>query len=64
MSAVIKLVTSDAQLAQLVRDTGMPCSVVAREALPALAQPGAAQPDVLIVDLRGQRRDSAGARRC
>ena len=54
LSAVIKLVTSDAQLAQLVRDTGMPCSVVAREALSALAQPGGAQPDVLIVDLRGQ----------
>ena len=54
LSAVIKLVTSDAQLGQLVRDTGMRCSVVAREALSSLAQPGAAQPDVLIVDLRGQ----------
>ena len=54
MSAVIKLVTSDAQLGQLVRDTGMPCSVVAREAVSTLAQPGATQPVVLIVDLRGQ----------
>ncbi len=54
LSAVIKLVTSDAQLAQLVRDTGTPCSVVAREALSTLAQPGGAQSPVLIVDLRGQ----------
>src|SRR6266487_242874 len=53
LSAVIKLVTSDAQLGQLVRDTGMPCSVVAREAVSTLAQPGATQPIVLIVDLRG-----------
>jgi len=54
LSAVIKLVSSDTQLGQLVRDTGMPCSVVAREAVSALAQPGATQPVVLIVDLRGQ----------
>jgi len=53
LPAVIKLVTSDAQLVQLVRDTGMPCSVVAREALSTFAQHGGAQPDVLIVDLRG-----------
>src|SRR5439155_19585457 len=32
----------------------MPCSVVAREAVSTLAQPGATQPVVLIVDLRGQ----------
>jgi pilus assembly protein CpaE len=54
LSAVIKLVTSDTQLAQLVRDTGTPCSVVARETLSTLAQPGGAQSPVLIVDLRGQ----------
>ena len=54
LSAVIKLITSDAQLTQLVRDTGEPCNVVPRDALSALAQPGAAQPPVLIVDLRGQ----------
>jgi pilus assembly protein CpaE len=54
LSAVIKLVTSDAQLGQLVRDTGMRCAIVAREALSTLAQPGTTQPDVLIVDLRGQ----------
>jgi len=54
LSAVIKLVTADAKLTQLVRDTGMACSVVAREALPALAQAGGAQLHVVIVDLRGQ----------
>jgi pilus assembly protein CpaE len=53
MSAVIKLVTSDPQLAQLVRDMGTPCSLVAREALSTLSQPGVAQSPVLIVDLRG-----------
>ena len=53
MSAVIKLATSDAKLRQLVRDTGMPCSVVAREALSALPKPVRAQPAVLVVDLRG-----------
>ena len=53
MSAVIKLITSDAQLVQLVRDTGTPCAVLAREALAGLAQPGGAHPPVLIVDLRG-----------
>ncbi|MQA28837.1 MAG: hypothetical protein GEU82_03215 [Luteitalea sp.] len=54
MPAVIKLVTSDAQLGQLVRETGVHCSMVSAEALSILAQPGAAQPDVVIVDLRGQ----------
>src|SRR5215208_6436748 len=53
MSAVIKLVTSDSELGQVVRDAGLHCSMVASEALAPLAQPGAAQPDVLIVDLRG-----------
>jgi pilus assembly protein CpaE len=54
LSAVIKLISSDPALAQLVRDAGMPCSVVGREALSALAQAGGAQPNVLIVDLRGE----------
>jgi pilus assembly protein CpaE len=54
LSAVIKLVTSDAQLGQLVRDTGMHCSLVTREAVATLAQPGATQPVMLIVDLRAQ----------
>jgi pilus assembly protein CpaE len=54
LSVVIKVLTSDAQLGQLVRDAGMPCSVVGRDALSTFAQPGAAQPDVLIVDLRAQ----------
>ena len=53
MSAVIKLITADAQLGQVIRDAGLRCSLAAPEALPALAQPGASQPDVLIVDLRG-----------
>ena len=54
MSAAIKLITADANLAQLVRDAGLRCSVVTPEALSPLAQPGTSQPDVLIVDLRGQ----------
>ena len=54
LPALIQLITSDDQLSQLVRDTGMACSALAREALSAIAQPGAAQPDVLIADLRGQ----------
>ena len=33
MSTVINLVSSDPQLAQLVRETGMPCVVVSRDAL-------------------------------
>ena len=52
--SVVKLISSDAQLVQLVRDTGIPCSIVPREALSALAQPGGAQPPVVVVDLRGQ----------
>lgn len=54
MSAVIKLISSDPSLGQLVRDAGMPCSVVGRDALSALAQAGGVQPNVLVVDLRGQ----------
>jgi pilus assembly protein CpaE len=54
LSAVIKLISSDPALGQLVRDAGMHCAVVGREALSALAQAGSAQPNVLIVDLRGQ----------
>jgi pilus assembly protein CpaE len=54
LSTTISLISSDAQLLQLLRDTGTSCSVVAQEALSALSQPGRAQPNVLIVDLRGQ----------
>ena len=53
LPALIQLITSDDELSQLVRDTGMACSALAREALPAIAQPGAVQPEVLIADLRG-----------
>jgi pilus assembly protein CpaE len=54
LSAVIKLISSDPSLGQLVRDAGMPCSVIGRDALSALAQAGGVQPNVLVVDLRGQ----------
>ena len=36
MTAVIKLATSDAQLGQLVRETGLRCSVVELNALPGI----------------------------
>jgi pilus assembly protein CpaE len=52
--STISVISSDAQLLQLLRDTGTSCSVLAREALSALSQAGRAQPNVLIVDLRGQ----------
>lgn len=38
MTTVIKLVSSDAQLAQILRETGMQCVAVPRDALNALAQ--------------------------
>ena len=56
MSTVIKLVGSDPQLAQLLRETGMPCVVISSDALIGLAQSGAPQPDVLVVDLRDERQ--------
>jgi len=49
---VIKLVSSDARLAQSLRETGMECVVVPREALSSLAQPGAHQPEMVVLDLR------------
>ena len=52
MSTIIKLVSSDPQLAQLLRDTGMQCVAVSRDALSSLAKPGAQQPEVLVLDLR------------
>ncbi len=52
MSTVIKLVSSDPQLAQVVRETGMPVVVVSADALGMLAQANATQPDVLVVDVR------------
>jgi pilus assembly protein CpaE len=54
VSTGIKLVTSDSQLVQLVDQAGVRCTQLAPEALTALARAGAAQPDVLIVDLRQQ----------
>ena len=52
MSTVINLVSSDPQLAQLVRESGVPCTVISRDALGGLAAAGAKQPAVLIIDFR------------
>lgn len=54
MSTVINLISSDNQLVQLVRETGIPCVLVQRDALTDMASPGAKQPAVLIVDLRDE----------
>jgi pilus assembly protein CpaE len=51
---LIKVVSSDPRLPPLLRETGMAVEVVGQEALGMLAQPGAPQPEVLAVDLRGQ----------
>ena len=56
MSTVIKLASADPQLTQLLRETGVPCAAVPQEAISSLAQPGAPQPDVLVVDLRNQEQ--------
>lgn len=50
----IKLVSSDGQLAQLLQETGVRSTVVARDALSALSKPGVPQPEVLVLDLRDQ----------
>jgi CheY-like chemotaxis protein len=50
---VIKAISSDPRLTQLLREAGLPFEVVGPDALAALTQSGAAQPDVLTVDLRG-----------
>jgi pilus assembly protein CpaE len=52
VSTVIHLVSADPQLVQLVRETGVPCVLVSRDALNDLAVAGAKQPAVLIIDLR------------
>lgn len=54
MSTVINLVSSDPQLVQLVRETGVPCVVLPADGVSQLAQPGVKQPAVLIVDLRNE----------
>lgn len=56
MSTSIKLVSSDAQLAHLLRETGMPCAVVSPDALSTIAQAGATQPAMLVIDMREQRQ--------
>jgi pilus assembly protein CpaE len=50
----ITLVSADPQLAQLLRETGRQCVPVSRDVLSSLAQPGAQQPEVLVLDLRDQ----------
>jgi pilus assembly protein CpaE len=52
---LIKLVSADPQIAQLLSETGVACTAIQREALSSLALPGAAQPEVLVVDLRHQQ---------
>jgi pilus assembly protein CpaE len=54
LSTIISLVSSDAQLLQLIRETGMPCVSLPVDALSGLAQGGAKQPGLLVVDLREQ----------
>jgi pilus assembly protein CpaE len=54
VSAVIKLIGSDPHLMRLLRETGLPLVSAPREAIAGLAHPGAAQPAVLVVDLREQ----------
>ena len=54
MSTSIKLVSTDPQLAQALRETGLPCVTIPSDALSGLAQAGAPQPAVLVVDLRDQ----------
>jgi pilus assembly protein CpaE len=56
VASVIKLVSSDGQLAQSLGETGMPCVTVSREALLSLSQPGAPQPAILVFDLRDQHQ--------
>ena len=56
MSTVINLVSSDPQLVQLVRETGVPCVVISAETLATLAHEGAKQPAVLVLDLRQDKR--------
>jgi pilus assembly protein CpaE len=53
VSTGIRLVSSDPLLAQLVAQTGMRCVCIGHDALASLGRPGAAQPEILIVDLRG-----------
>lgn len=52
MSTIISLLSSDAQLLQLMRETGIPCVTVSMEGLTNLAQAGAKQPGLLVVDIR------------
>jgi pilus assembly protein CpaE len=52
----INLVSADPQLAQLLRETGSRCIALPSEALSALTHRGTQQPDLLVLDLRGQQQ--------
>jgi pilus assembly protein CpaE len=54
VSTGLKLVSSDALLAQIVAQTGMRSVCIGHDALAAVARPGAPQPEAIIVDLRNQ----------
>jgi pilus assembly protein CpaE len=53
---IISLVSTDRQLAQLIRELGVSCTTVPLDALSTLAQANSRQPDLLVVDLRDQPR--------
>ena len=52
----INLVSADPQLAQLLRETGARCLALPSEALSTLTHRGTQQPDLLVLDLRGQQQ--------
>jgi len=52
VSAVIKFIGTDPHLLRLLRDTGLAVVSAPREALGGLAQANAAQPAILVIDLR------------
>ena len=56
MSTVTKVVSTDSQLVQLLREVGGSPVAISRDAISALAQPGALQPPLLVVDLRDDPR--------
>lgn len=54
MSKIISVVSTDSQLLQSFRETGMPCVPLSGDALSALAEAGSRHLDLLVIDLRGQ----------
>jgi pilus assembly protein CpaE len=54
VSSVIKLIGSDPHLMRLLRETQLPLVSAPRDSIASLAHAGAAQPAVLVVDLREQ----------